>query len=237
MPRNHTPATTEDYVRAAEEQLNTAARVPTVLRKPEVLSARAAKQAALAETKLHRPGSDSGTPDVEQFLNLYGTIDHTAATRLRTQPLAQVARLDQLLGGSGIPVAHPHVLTIVGTLSHGDGRRIDGLPNSPIAIVATVHALIMAASPFGPHSGTIARATARLVALHTGADPYGIAHTETHLARHPQRLWDAVDAAALNARATGDFARAEVLRELVNLYLDAVARGAEDAAALARNLR
>ncbi|PRQ12161.1 hypothetical protein C1Y63_02290 [Corynebacterium sp. 13CS0277] len=191
-------------IAAAEDAMNRAMRAPKVLRAPEVLAAHAAHQAARAE---HRLGA---TAPLEVLLGVYGTLDAGLAARLRTQPLSVVARLDVLLGGDGTPDTRADALLQVGPLIRSAAH--------PLERTAAVHALLLEASPFGPRSGTIARATARLVAIHTGADAAGIAHTETHLARHPQRY----------AAATGE--------ELMALYIDAFAAGARDAELLARNL-
>ncbi|APT83875.1 hypothetical protein [Corynebacterium aquilae] len=201
---------TRAAIAAARDAVGAASRVPTVIRRPDFYSAHAAKQAAQASCKLDPGGS------VASVLEVFGMVDEAAARRLRTQPLAVLARMDVVLGGNGTPVSRPDAVLAVPAVIRAGG---DGF----FATAAT-HALIASAKPFGPRSGHIARAAARVVALHTGADPHNIAHTESFLSRHPdsyrQMLAGACDEAGMRAVVVG--------------YLDAMASGALAAQRLAQ---
>jgi len=135
-------------------------------------------------------------------------LDPPLATLAR-QPLQIVAKLDVVLGGSGVPVKPDQLVTLAGMLAH----------TPPTGIGADVLGLTYEALDNGLAVGLI---VSRLAAMASGLDPKGLCVPEVFYNRHRLQLFDALSSYPADPHP------------LYSLYEDAMYAGAREAEGIAR---
>lgn len=128
---------------------------------------------------------------------------------LTRQPLQVVAKLDVVLGGSGVPREPDQLVTLAGMLTH----------TPPTGIGADVLGLTHGALDNGLVVGLI---VSRLAAMASGLDPKGLCVPEVFYNRHRARFFQALSSYAGDAQ------------ELYGLYEEAMFAGAREAEGIAR---
>lgn len=179
----------------AAEAIAKVHRRPAGLRKPDVISSESLLRGARASVALDGgefPRDSAGTSGLvgaaAHAVSVYALLAPerlaTSARTFQRAPLQVLARMDVAAGGTGTPA--------------GDAARVQRLASLIVApeaqrgvafdrlLPVVVHAEIAAGGLFGPRSGVVARAAARLAAVVTGFDPRGFAVPETYFNRHRQ---------------------------------------------------
>lgn len=162
-------------------------RRPAALRKSDLLVAESVLRGARLSTLIEgEPAPVDAEPSglFAHVISVHGLLSpasiQTTATTFRRSPANVLARMDVAAGGDGRPVGSQAAQRI---------RMIAGLVDASanahqVLLPQVIHAEIAAHELFGPRSGIIARATARLTAVAAGFDPRGLAVPEVHYNRH-----------------------------------------------------
>lgn len=162
----------------ATSAVNQVHRRPVNLRKVNITSSTAALRSATLSARIDGIGE-------QESLSAYSLcapelITPTTRTLVRA-PLQVIARIDALAGGTGQPLQGQKGLLELARVIV-DGASNQQVPSGILA--AWVHVQLLALEPFAERSGTVARVTARLVAVAAGFDPRSLCVPEVYWHRH-----------------------------------------------------